>query len=57
MANMKRLIVAVVILAVIAVMALRGCPRVRKSMGIVDDSSTVSVTALQGQLEHSFHPL
>jgi type II secretory pathway component PulJ len=33
MEKMKRLIVAVVILAVIAVMAFRGCPRVRRNVG------------------------
>ena len=33
---MKRLIIAVVILAVIVVMALRGCPRVRRSAGITE---------------------
>ncbi len=37
---MKRLAVAVVILAVIVVMALRGCPRVRRSAGIAHDPAT-----------------
>jgi len=48
MANMKRLLVAVVILAVIAVMALRGCPRVRKNMRIVFESSMASVIGIAG---------
>ncbi len=46
MGKMKRLIVAVVILAVIVVMALRGCPRVRRSAGIAHDSATASVTGI-----------
>ncbi len=33
--HMKRAIVAMVIIAVIIVMALRGCPRVRRSAGNV----------------------
>ena len=43
MGKMKRLIVAVVILAVIVVMALRGCPRIRKSAGIADDPVTAGL--------------
>ena len=41
MGKIKRLIVAVVVLAVIVVMALRGCPRIRKGA----DSDHVSSTA------------
>jgi hypothetical protein len=39
MGKLKRLIVAVVILAVIVVMALRGCPRVRRSAGMTHYSA------------------
>jgi len=46
MGKMQRLIVLVVILIVIAVMALRGCPRVRRSAGIADDSATAGVTGI-----------
>jgi hypothetical protein len=46
MAKMKRLLVVVVILAVIVVMALRGCPRARRAKGIAYDSSTTGVTGI-----------
>ena len=42
--KMKKLIVAVVILAVIVVMALRGCPRVRRSAGVAPDPATAGGT-------------
>lgn len=41
---MKRLIVAVVILAVIIAMALRGCPRVRRSAGAALNPAIAGVT-------------
>jgi hypothetical protein len=44
---MKRLIVAVVIFIVIVVMALRGCPKVRRSAGMAYDSTTVAQTEFQ----------
>jgi hypothetical protein len=43
MMKIKRLIVAMVILAVIVVMAFRGCPRVRRSAGIAYDPATAKV--------------
>ncbi len=43
---MKRVIIAVVILAVIVVMALRGCPRVRRSAGMGHESATAVVTGI-----------
>ncbi|MCL5022598.1 MAG: hypothetical protein M1497_04385 [Nitrospirae bacterium] len=43
---MKRLIVAVVILVVVIVMALRGCPRGRRSAGMAHDSATADVTVI-----------
>ena len=46
MEKLKKLIVAVAILAVIVVMALRGCPRVRRSAGITHDPATAGVTAI-----------
>jgi hypothetical protein len=46
MGKMKRLIVAGVILAVIVVMALRGCPRMRRSVGIAPASPKAGVTGI-----------
>jgi hypothetical protein len=46
MSKLKRLIVMVVILAVIAVMALRGCPRIRRSLGVAHKSLTAGATLL-----------
>ncbi len=46
MGKLKRLIVAVVILAVIVVMALRGCPRVRRSAGIAHYSATAGAIGI-----------
>ena len=43
MGKMKRFIVVVVILAVIVVMALRGCPRVRRSASIPHNPATAGV--------------
>jgi hypothetical protein len=43
---MKRLIVIVVILAVIVVMALRGCPRARRSAGISHNPATADLTGI-----------
>ena len=51
MGKMKRLIVAVVIFTVIVVMALRGCPRVRRSASIAGDSATTT-GALLSQASH-----
>jgi hypothetical protein len=46
----KRLIVAVVVLAVIVVMALRGCPRMRRSAGIANDTAMAVVSDSAGGL-------
>jgi hypothetical protein len=46
MIKMKRLIVTVVISAVIAVMALRGCPRIRRNFGVSHKSLTAGATLL-----------
>jgi hypothetical protein len=46
MEKIRRLFVAVVILAVIVVMALRGCPRVRRSVRIAYDSSAAGVAGI-----------
>jgi hypothetical protein len=50
MRKIKRLIVAVVVLAVIIVMALRGCPRIRRSASIAHDLATAGVTDIAGGL-------
>jgi len=44
MGKIKRLIVAVVILAVIVLMALRGSPRARRSAAITHDLPPAGVT-------------
>ena len=46
MGKFKKLIVAVVILAIIVVMALRGCPRVRRSAGIAHHSATADAIGI-----------
>lgn len=46
MAKLKRLIFAAVILAVIVVMALRGCPRSRRGKRLAYDPSTTGVTGM-----------
>ena len=46
MGKMKRLIVAVIIFTVVIVMALRGCPRVRKRANIAHDPATAGVTGI-----------
>ncbi len=43
---MRRLIVAVVVLAVIVVMALRGCPRVRRSAGMAHAPEMAGLTCI-----------
>lgn len=50
MGKTKRLIFAVVILAVIVVMALRGCPRIRRSGSITHDSATAGVNDIASGL-------
>ncbi len=44
MRSMKKLIVAAVILAVVVVMALRGCPRARRSASMAHRPAMASVT-------------
>jgi hypothetical protein len=56
MGKMKRLLVIVVILAVIVAMALRGCPRIRKTTGVAHDSATASVTGIARTHEHNSQP-
>jgi len=48
MGKMKRLMVAAVIMAVIVVMALRGCPRARRSAAIARNPATAGVTGISG---------
>jgi len=57
MGKTKRLLVIVVILVVMVAMALRGCPRVRKTTGIAHDSAMASVTGIARTPEHNSEPL
>jgi len=51
--KIKRLIVIVVILTVIVVMALRGCPRARRSAGIARNSTTAFVPGISRTIKQS----